>query len=275
MIFKRPVADRAFAISAAPSWPSVIFETDGDGPHTWTWSIIWGAYRKAGSGKTAGNTWNARSVITNLGGTLAVRAEAKTGSAEISVVIGAINPTRRKVIAYLATKSNATGFARILERESGFKHFNAKSQPLRSFDDGYGMCQLTNPAPTFEQIWNWKLNIDGGLALFEQKRIAAIAYLGQADRTYTPEQLEFESVCRWNGGSYHEWDLRSGAWVRTAKILCDSQTGNIGWDTTDPQNQGKTEAELHERDSGDYSKPPSPSAHWKYCGVCYADRLLR
>ena len=62
-------------------------------------------------------------------------------------------------------------------------------------------------------------------------------------------------------------------WVRNADILCDPATGNIGWDMTDPENNGKTVAELHKRDAGTYSKRPS-GAHWKYSGVCYADAVL-
>ena len=137
------------------------------------------------------------------------------------------------------------------------------------------MCQLTTPAPSFEQVWNWRLNIDGGLTLFGQKRTAAIGYLGQSNRTYTADQLKYETVCRWNGGSYHEWDTKAAKWIRKATSLCDSQTGNIGWDMTDPQNNGKTEADLHKRDSGSYSKTPGAGAHWKYTGVCYADHVLR
>lgn len=46
------------------------------------------------------------------------------------------------------------------------------------------MCQLTKPPPSFEQVWNWKLNIDGGLRLFPKKRATAIAYLHHKDRSY-------------------------------------------------------------------------------------------
>ena len=70
------------------------------------------------------------------------------------------------------------------------------------------MCQLTNPTPSFEQVWNWKRNVDGGLALFARKRTStsAITYLSESGRNYSPERLQRESVCRWNGGRYHEWD---------------------------------------------------------------------
>jgi hypothetical protein len=134
---------------------------------------------------------------------------------------------------------------------------------------------LTNPAPTFEQAWNWQRNIDAGLVLFAQKRASARTYLTQSGRTFTDAQLRFESVCRWNGGQYHRWDATSNQWVRNPTILCDSTTGNIGWDMSDAANAGKPETLLHARDSASYSSPPGPTAHWKFFGVCYADHVLR
>jgi hypothetical protein len=86
--------------------------------------------------------------------------------------------------------------------------------------------------------------------------------------------LNHEAVSRWNGGAYHEWDGTNGRWVRKANVLCDSQTGNIGWDMNDPINAGRSEADLHARDRGGYSAGPTATAHWKYFGVCYADSIL-
>ena len=94
------------------------------------------------------------------------------------------------------------------------------------------------------------------------------------DQAATGDQLTREAVCRWNGGAYHQWDAKAGKWVRLSNILCDSATGNIGWDTNDAENTGKGEAELHKRDRGAYSAPPAAGAHWKYSGICYADRVL-
>jgi hypothetical protein len=222
------------------------------------------------------NRWDAKTAITNYGGTLTVRAEANKQMATIALKIRGTNPTAMEVTRYLATKANSAGFDKILEKESHFRQFNTTNEPIKSFDNGYGMCQLTSPAPTFEQVWNWKLNIDAGLKLFEQKRLSAVSYLAQGKRSYTADQLKYETVCRWNGGHYHEWDAKAGKWVRNPNILCDSKTGNNGWDMTDLQNKGKTEAQLSKRDSGSYSggKPPSGS-HWNHYGVCYADHLLR
>jgi hypothetical protein len=212
--------------------------------------------------------------VVNYGGTLTVRAAAGKDTVSISVKIKGTNPSGTEVSTYLGTKQNADGFDKLLDHESHFKNFNAHGEPVKSFDNGYGMCQLTTPTPTFEQVWNWKLNIDGGLALFATKRATAVTYLSQNGRTYTNDQLKYETVCRWNGGAYHTWDDKAKAWVRNPNILCDSATGNIGWDMTDAENKGKTEADLHKRDAASYSKPPQSGAHWKYSGVCYADAIL-
>ena len=72
MIFKRPTTNQVFAITAAPAWPNIVFETDASGPHTWTWTIAWGAFTRTGKVTTTGNTWDAQSAISNLGGTLTV-----------------------------------------------------------------------------------------------------------------------------------------------------------------------------------------------------------
>jgi hypothetical protein len=204
-----------------------------------------------------------------------VDAVAGGQTVSVTVKITGQNPTAQQVSTYLATKPNSEGFDKLLEHESHGKHFNAQGEPVKSFDNGYGMAQLTTPAPTYDQVWNWKKNIDAGLVLFGQKRSAAVAYLSQSSRSYTTDQLKYETVCRWNGGSYHVWDSKTNAWVRNPDILCDSKTGNIGWDMTDAENTGKTEAQLHSRDKESYSSPPQAGAHWKYSGVCYADAVLK
>jgi hypothetical protein len=273
--FNKPKPTDVFTITSAPAWPSVAFETDATGPHTWAWTIQWGSYQKTGTAQSAANSWDAQSVIGNYGGTLTIKATAGKDSATIAVKIIGSNPSSTEVNAYLGTKPGSDGFDKLLEHESKFKNFREPSgEPVKSFDNGYGMCQLTSPPPTFDQVWNWKLNIDGGLALFATKRASAVQYLSQSSRTYTNDQLKYESVCRWNGGAYHTWDSKASKWVRNPDILCDSATGNIGWDTTDAENKGKTEADLRKRDSGSYSRPPAAGAHWKYSGVCYADAIL-
>lgn len=74
-------------------------------------------------------------------------------------------------------------------------------------------------------------------------------------------------------------------WITTVKqrrlgrrdFLCDSQTGNIGWDPNDPKNAGKAEAELHERDKDQYKKMKAgqdKDHRWMYSGICYVDHIF-
>jgi type VI secretion system secreted protein VgrG len=156
------------------------------------------------------------------------------------------------------------------------KHFiDADNMPIVAFDGGYGLTQMTAPAPTYEQVWNWKENIKGGTALYKTKQKDAKTYLSQNKRTYTDDQLKLETWSRWNGGSYHVWDDKGNAWVRNNDIVCDPVTGNIGWDMSLADNKDKTVEELHKRDAKSYKTPKSKAAtnQWKYTGICYADHL--
>lgn len=268
-----PQSNATFTVTCDAAWPSVAFETDASGPHSWNWTIQWNSFQKSGTEQTPDNTWDGQSVICNYGGKLTVSVTAGGDTAAITVKVQGTNPSSAEAKSYLASKPGSDGFDAIIHHESKFQHFNKQGEPVTSFDNGYGMCQLTTPTPSFEQVWNWQRNIDGGLALFNQKRNEAIRYLSQSNRTYTEDQLRYEAVCRWNGGSYHVWDATANKWVRNPNVLCDSATGNIGWDMTDPANTGKSEADLHRRDSGTYSSRPA-GAHWRYYGVCYADAIL-
>jgi hypothetical protein len=272
--FVKPKPAEVFTITSTPEWPVMEFLTDGKGSHVWAWSLAWGTFKASGTATTPENRWDAKAVVMNLGGMLTVTAQAGQDKATVSVNVRGTNPTAIEATQYLAMQQNSAGFEKILEHESKFKQFKPNGEPVKSFDNGFGMCQLTTPAPTFAQVWNWKMNIDAGLKLFEQKRVTAVNYLSQSKRTYTPEQLKYETVCRWNGGKYHEWDATAGAWVRMPNVLCDTQTGNIGWDMTKPENKDKTEAELRARDKGAYSAGPKQGANWRYYGVCYAERIL-
>jgi hypothetical protein len=274
MKFMKPSVNQVFLITADAEWPSISFTTDATGSHTWSWTIAWGSYKQSGSATSAGNTWDGKAAIANYGGTLTVRATSGKETATITVNLKGTNPVSSSVTAYLATKADSDGFDKIIQHETQCTHFSANGDPKKSFDNGYGMCQLTNPAPSFVQVWNWKRNVDAGLKLFAGKRTSAIGYLSQSGRAYSSTQLKYEAVCRWNGGSYHDWDAKNGKWIRKADILCDSKTGNIGWDMTGGKNRGKTEDQLHKRDQGSYGSPPDASASWMYSGVCYADAVL-
>jgi hypothetical protein len=289
-----PASGAKFYIDEDAKFPEISFEieTDFDGPITWSWVIVWAAgvsgLRESTKRGKVLKTFSAKGTITEnskrwvadlskqtLGGVLSVKAEAGQHVFKRSVYILGKNPTKEKVTAFLETQDGVKGLDTLLEQESKFKNFiNADGLPVVSFDSGYGMTQMTNPAPTYEQVWSWKENIKAGASLYRQKQSEAKAHLSQRKRTYTDEQLKLETWTRWNGGVYHVWDEEAKQWKRNPTWLCDRATGNIGWNTTQTDNQGKTEKELHDRDSGQYAKPPKKSERsWDYSGVCYADHL--
>lgn len=268
-----PAKDTVYTIGADPTWPSIPLATDADGAHSWRWTISWKTYTRSGRAETSGNTWDAGPALAGLGGTLVVRAKAGKGSAGIRLKLIGTNPGEGKVKDYLTDKTDGDVMLLIVGQESHYRHFRASGEPVKSFDNGYGLVQLTNPKPSYEQVWHWQRNLDAGLALYARKKAEATAFLSGSKRSYTDEQLKYETVSRWNGGNYHEWDAKAGAWVRRSDVMCDTATGNIGWNMNDADNQGKTEAELHKRDSGGYSARTKDSK-WRYYGVCYADHVL-
>ena len=272
-----PASGSTFQIAAGSVWPSIRFDTNavlkqGDQLH-WNWRLSWRTWSKAGTQTTDTSFWKTGSTFASCGGKLDVTVAGPHGSASASVKLLGSSIPEADITAYLARKLNNSGFERILRHETRMMHFD-KGEPLVSGDLGYGICQLTNPKPTFEQCWDWKLNIDAGLSLFAEKQRIAQHYLSQQGRSFTVEQLERETIARWNGGPYHVWSTKQNCWIRNPDILCDSCTNNIGWNLRDTRNAGKTEAQLHERDKAKFKRVPKEDDVWFYSGVCYADRIL-
>ena len=85
--------------------------------------------------------------------------------------------------------------------------------PLHSKSDccGYGAMQLTNPAPTIDQLWDWVSNINGGKQVITSKYTQAKAYLDQHP-SYTVPMLEEETYQRYNTG--HFWCWKGSQWVQ-------------------------------------------------------------
>lgn len=286
-----PPSAQIFLIDEKAVFPLINFEIDTteSGPYEWSWKMVWPAavsglkesikrgkilktFAKEKSFSRSETSWKV-DLGEVIGGTLTVKVIAGKKIFKRSIYIRAKNPVEADVKIFLATIDNVKGFEKLLAQESKFKNFiNADNQPVVAFDGGYGLTQMTTPAPTFVQVWNWKENIKGGASLYRSKQLTAKTYLSKDNRTYTEEQLKLETWSRWNGGPYHVWDEKEKLWIRNPNILADSTTGNIGWDMTTDENKGKTESELHERDKDEYKKPPAKRL-WKYSGVCYADHL--
>jgi hypothetical protein len=289
----RPASGAKFHIDQDAKFPEIMFEieTASTEPYEWTWSISWPAavsglkesinrgkvlktFSKSGKFSSSSKIWIV-DLSEVVGGALTVKVKAGTDNFKRSIFILGNNPSESTVTAFLSTLEDVKGFDKLLAQESKFKNFiNIDEYPVVAFDGGYGMTQMTNPAPSFTQVWSWKENIKGGAELYKSKQAIAKKYLSKDKRTYTDEQLKLETWSLWNGGNYHVWDDSKKLWTRNPTILGDKATGNIGWDMTKSENKGKTESELHERDKDQYKKPPSKSDRlWMYSGVCYADHV--
>lgn len=296
--WKRPAENEIFYIDEEAKFPTIHFEIDFDSAEEciWTWSIQWaaatsGLRESANRGRTI-KTWTEKgkqihgstSWVANLddrclGGTLTVTVKTGDKTFRRSVRILGTNPSEEKIRAYIATFDNAPGFERIVAHESKYKHFiNADREPIVAFDGGYGLTQLTNPKPKYNEAWDWKANIRTGIELYGTKRREAKNYLAggkNGKRNYTEEQLQLETWCRWNSGRYHVWDEKDKKWIRNPMILGDSETANIGWDLSKEENRGKSEKELHSRDKDEYSRPPTKDSLWRYSGIVYADQIKK
>ena len=292
-----PPDNEVFHISSEGVMPEIVFEvrTRALDACQWSWTLKWdakasGLRERARKGEAlrtfemSGRYASSERKLTVdfgeevVGGQLTVTLVLGEVTLNRTVTIQGKNPTAKEVSAFIETLEDMDGFDKVLEQETGCKHFiELDGEPIVAFDQGYGITQMTNPAPSYEQAWSWKANIRAGSAIYQDKVREAQAYLGKNERSYTPEQLQHEVLSRWNGGSYHQWDSTSQAWVRKKNLLCDSEASNIGWAMTLEKNKGKTEADLRARDKGTYrdgKKGQSAEHPWRYTGVCYADHVL-
>lgn len=285
-----------FYIDDEANFPAIEFEikTDAPGPYKWSWTISWDAnvsgLREHARGKKIATfsdkgaftqnekKWDAKTINKVIGGRLKVTVEVGTEKFRRTVLISAQQPSPEKIKAYLIAK-NETALEKLLAQESKFKHLIvADGEPVVAGDSGYGAAQLTKPKPKYSQIWSWKENVDAAIVLIAQKKAAAKKML-DGHGSYTQDMLDTETISRWNGGNYYVWNSipAPGKWERDKNILCDTKTGNMGWDMSVEANKGKTEDELHERDKDVYKKMKKgqTAEHpWKYTGVCYADHVL-
>lgn len=290
----RPSEGEHFRIDSDATLPEIWFEVDAPAGQEleWRWRLNWAArvsglrerprgreirtFSTRGNADTVEPRWLVSLDGKVLGGTLTVEVQVGQEMLARTVQISCVNPSKVEILEHLATLPDVDGFEKLIEKESRFQHaLQTDGEPIVAFDGGYGLTQLTNPPPDFEDVWNWKRNVEVGAVLYQEKQRAARAYLGRSGRTYTAEQLRLETWCRWNGGAYHVWDAGTSQWVRNPNVLCAAGTGNIGWDTRSPTNAGLTIEQLDARDRGTFANPSSKRAEngWRYFGICYADSL--
>jgi hypothetical protein len=164
--------------------------------------------------------------------------------------------------------------------ESGFRQFLAAADggtsicPLFSGDNagGVGILQITNPAPTADQVWSWKANVQRGMNMFntnyanagnrhtavmatdhwkalvnhfnnhrKKHKLPAIkvtlAPLTSGDLDNNPQQKEMEAIRAFNGfgGGLHEFRVAIDHATGLLRVNIDPQTqeGTAGWERVD------------------------------------------
>ncbi|QEE27822.1 hypothetical protein FTW19_07320 [Terriglobus albidus] len=111
--------------------------------------------------------------------TPALPPSALTASRSDLQILGT-NPTENDLIAEGASDL----MIKIIRHESSTRQFleagsTAPGYPLFSQDHkgGVGLTQLTRPAPSDDEIWDWKANLRGGIAVLAKKTRYARNYL--------------------------------------------------------------------------------------------------
>lgn len=178
-----------------------------------------------------------------------VNVSVRVGSATLTAarrgltIIGS-NPSPALIRAQAnAIGANKARFRKLMRQESSLEQFRANGWPKYSSDNlgGVGLCQITHPAPTADQTWNWKSNLQAGWNLYlEKERIArrypatvrassaframVQAWNAQPARRglppiavrlpeYTADQLELDTIRGFNGyaNGLHEFRVRVDA----------------------------------------------------------------
>ena len=67
MKFVTPAAKASFTIAADGTPPTIAFQTDGAGPHSWDWTITWKTFSKKGKVETADNKLDGATFLQDLG----------------------------------------------------------------------------------------------------------------------------------------------------------------------------------------------------------------
>jgi hypothetical protein len=111
------------------------------------------------------------------GGSLTIRVSVRVGNDTLTaesagLTVAGTNPNIGSL--QIAAPANAA-FRKLTRLESGLRQFRSPDCPLFSADNmgGVGLCQLTSPAPSDDQVWSWKANLAGGVALWNSKEGAA------------------------------------------------------------------------------------------------------
>jgi hypothetical protein len=210
-------AGPAFFITAEPAMPqvtvrAVVDDADADAlTYNWSVSIVFDA-TKCRHGRPANSTTSSFSAITTVpeftpefpeirGGDLQIGVSVSVADQTITAAttglkIGGTNPA----LADLRDAIVEEPLRRLVRQESGGRQFVAAPEggqalcPLFSGDNlgGAGLLQVTNPAPTQDEIWSWRANVAAARRLWAQKVAVAKAFPQRCHACDTFQQLAAE-----------------------------------------------------------------------------------
>jgi hypothetical protein len=133
----------------------------------------------------------------------------RTGDIKVLVHYRGQNPIHTD----LSTALGDDVFRAICWRESTWRQFDGTGRPLfhknANGSVDWGCMQINNAQPN--QIWDWRDNVAAAKALFSQKRQDATKYLS-AHPPVTPDMIERETLQRYNGGRYYQWNATTKHW---------------------------------------------------------------
>lgn len=282
-----------FSIDDEAKMPNICFEikTEAKGNYLWSWELQWNAlacpqrrdksrfqqkkvrsFCEKGAFESSSNKWDVNLNDLIIGGALTVKVKAGDCTYRRRIFIKGTEPGKEKIFTelnnYKSSHPREAELAKkIFKQETNFCHLFSDGEPLVSFDNGYGLGQATNPAPTFEQIWNWKKHVEYIVTVvIKEKRDLAKKYLN-GHGGYTEDDLDMETLVYYNGANYHYliWDYRAKKWKENSNILCDPEQSNTGWDVSHEASRNKTIDQLRKGEGG---KP-------KYTGRCYAEHIRK
>ena len=110
-----------------------------------------------------------------VGGTAIAKAVLKGETYTVLFYIRGTNPTVGAIRDYLNSLGNAPFyFEAMIVQESTSRQFDLKDKrlPLQTFDNGFGLTQLTNPAPNYNEVFSWKANVKEGVSFYLNEKLS-------------------------------------------------------------------------------------------------------
>lgn len=214
------------------------------------------------------------------GGVLTVTVSVRVGTAppitaaSAGLTVIGTNPSSTQIRAHAsAVGANKVRFRKQMRQESSLAQFRSSGWPKYSGDNlgGVGLCQITRPAPTPDQVWNWKDNVRAGWTLYlEKERIAraypvsvrggatfraqVAAWNAQPARQgmpavavilpdYSADQLELDTIRGFNGfaGGLHEFRVRLDArGLLVVSLDASGRSGTAEWEQVPVADRGSS-----------------------------------